>query len=659
MTVVGTRPQIIKAAVLERRLARMAPRPFENILIHTGQHYDAGMSECFFRELGLPQPRAELGVGSAPPADQLSDIMKALAPWIEREAPHAVLVVGDTNSTLAAALVAAHMDVPIVHVEAGERIFRRRRVPEETNRVATDHLAWLCLTASRQADLHLRREGMARRRVRFTGDLLYDLFRWATARNDTAKATLDTYGLAADGYLLATIHRPENTDDPRRLRGLLETLDRAELPVLLPVHPRVRAQLKTNPYKPRGRLMLADPVGYLDMVGLLARCRRCVSDSGGVIREAYFAGKPCVAPMETSWWTEISALGWSLEVGTDLERLARAIAEFDPPGSHRPDLFGDGDAAGKIIEATAQMIEEGSTDGPWSDPRGPATKTDVGSGSHSPGQATSAPRSRRAFALRAHGELLENIKGRGYRFACFEEAEGLLGGGERFVLMRHDIDMDLAGAWRMARLEADAGVRGTYFVMLRNSFYNPFSAEGTRLVTEILAMGHQLGLHFDCSAYDGLGASSLSEACQREARMLAEWFEDRFISQDSIRVVSFHRPSEWIVQGDLRLEPPLIHAYMRRFTQEMSYFSDSRGQWRHGHPLESKALADGRPLHILVHPIWYGDVPSDPVEALDRFVDHTLSRTRRDLAANCEVYHFVDKRDGDWEDDVCDNLGED
>ncbi len=283
ITVVGARPQFVKAAVISRHIRSLAgDSPFDEMLVHTGQHYDHLMSDVFFQQLEMTPPARNLEVGSTSAAQQLALMIERLDPIFREERPDAVLVYGDTNSTLAAAIVSTRHDIPLVHVEAGERIFRRRDVPEEVNRVLTDHAASLCLTATQRATSYLLREGMSPERVRFVGDPMYDLFMWARTNLERhAAASPKTLGVEPDGYHLATIHRAENTSSREALIPLLEALDRSSLPVLLPVHPRVRDLLRGWRWHPRRNLRLVEPLGYFDFLAALLSCRKVVTDSGG------------------------------------------------------------------------------------------------------------------------------------------------------------------------------------------------------------------------------------------------------------------------------------------------------------------------------------------------------------------------------------------
>lgn len=389
--IAGARPQFIKAAMLARRAADADIPRFELVLVHTGQHYDANMSELFIRELGLPQPQHRLGIGPASVPGQTAAILRRLELVLESEQPAAVVVLGDTTSTLASALCAVQLGFPLVHVEAGERVYRRRRMPEEINRVATDHLAHLCLTATRQAQHNLLAEGIAPARIEHAGDLHYDLFVYATTRADRPLPSPADFDLEEGGYILATIHRAENTDDPERLTALLRVLDDAPLPVLLPMHPRTRQRMSRRRFAPHRSLRIVEPLGYYELIGLLRGCRRCVTDSGGVIREAWFARRPSVVPMQGAYWPDIINAGWSLVVGHDLDRLTAAIADFEPTGEYVEGVFGDGDAAGRILRAIDAMLATGDNDTIWQPPSAPALPSEPTQAPERPPRAHGAP----------------------------------------------------------------------------------------------------------------------------------------------------------------------------------------------------------------------------------------------------------------------------
>jgi len=365
LTVVGARPQFVKAAVVSRRLRGMSSPPFEEVLVHTGQHYDSLLSDIFFKELELGAPRYHLGVGSHTAATQAGLILDRLDPILDQERPDGLLVYGDTVSTLAAALCAAYHDVPIVHMEAGERTYRRTMMPEEINRILTDHAARLCLTATAQARNHLLREGIFGDRVRFVGDPMYDLFKWAKTRRVGERAYPKLMGLPKGGYHLATIHRVENTADRRLTLSLLKTLDASSKPVVLPVHPRLRNLLKEWYWAPRNNLKLIEPLGYFDFLDLLMDCDKCITDSGGVTRESFFARKPSIIPVLNNPWTEIVESGWAIETGSDHRKLAELLETFRPPPRAPHDLFGNGDSALQIIEAVADVVERKPSERIW------------------------------------------------------------------------------------------------------------------------------------------------------------------------------------------------------------------------------------------------------------------------------------------------------
>lgn len=350
LSVVGARPQFIKAAVLSRALRQHWPE----VLVHTGQHYDELMSDVFFRELGLPAPDVNLGVGSASHAVQTARMLEGLEAVYERERPDLVLVYGDTNSTLSGALAAAKLRIPVAHVEAGFRTYERD-LPEEVNRVLTDHVASYLFCATESAVHALAREGITAG-VHFTGDLMYDSLLAALPHAQAMESeVLARYGPAREGegaaqaYYLATIHRAATTDDPAALRSVLQALGRLEQPVIFPVHPRTAAAMREHGLEPPANVRAVEPVGYFEMLVLEKNARAVLTDSGGVRREAYWLSVPCVTLRTESEWPETLATGWDVLAGTDPEQIV-AAARRDRPDTPPPPLFGDGRAAEKIVE---------------------------------------------------------------------------------------------------------------------------------------------------------------------------------------------------------------------------------------------------------------------------------------------------------------------
>ncbi len=621
LTVVGARPQFVKAAVVSRHLRILAGNaPFNEVLVHTGQHYDHLMSDVFFQQLEMTPAARNLEVGSSSPAQQLALMMERLDLVFREEQPDAVLVYGDTNSTLAAAIVSTRYDIPLVHVEAGERIFRRREVPEEVNRVLTDHAASLCLTSTQRATSYLLREGMSPERVRFVGDPMFDLFTWA--RTNLARLTVvspETLGVAPDGYHLATIHRAQNTSSREALIPLLEALDRSSLPVLLPVHPRVRDLLRKWRWQPRANLRLVEPLGYFDFLAALLSCRKVVTDSGGVTREAFFARRPCIVPMENSWWVEIAEAGWALETGSDTEALTEALESFTPPNEAPEGLFGDGHSADRIVREVNELLAgTAAHNAAW----------------HPHGTFEVLPQARATnFTHRNYRVFLQRFIDAGYEFAPFDKGAELLETGKPFVLLRHDVDLDLHRALRIAEIEADAGVHSTFFLLVRTDHYNLFSAESTDVVRRLLVLGHYLGLHFDVAAYpNATAAEDLAAACAQEVTLLQSWFERE------ITMVSYHRPSALVLTGDRALSHPLPHTYMHLNTRSIRYMSDSRGQWREGEPTLTDTFRERKPFHILTHPIWWNERPTTPYEALQQYVHDQRRALELSVARNSASY---------------------
>jgi UDP-GlcNAc3NAcA epimerase len=343
-TVVRARPQFIKAAVVSRAFALGG---VEELLIHTGQHYDIRLSDVFFSELGLGEPYYNLGVGSAAHGRQTGQMLVAIEDVLLRHQPDVALVYGDTNSTLAGALAAAKLGIPLAHVEAGMRS-GDRRMPEEINRILTDHAADLLLAATPTAVENLAAEGLTEG-VTLTGDVMYDL--WLAKRpafEGMKPGLLEDFGLREGGYVLATIHRPRNADDPVRLAAVLDALLDHSEPVFLPLHPRTRKNLEATGLLEKYAGMLHEPVGYLEMQALLAGARLAVTDSGGLQKEAYFHGTPCLTLMPQSEWVETVLAGWNRLV--EPEGLGAALEDFSPTGD-RPRVFGEGDAAERVAGA--------------------------------------------------------------------------------------------------------------------------------------------------------------------------------------------------------------------------------------------------------------------------------------------------------------------
>ena len=344
VTVVGARPQFIKIAAVSRKLRER----HQEILVHTGQHYDYEMSGAFFDGLDLPEPDVNLEVGSGSHATQTGAMLKGIEDVLLAESPDCLLVYGDTNSTLAGALAASKLSIPVVHVEAGLRSFNRS-MPEEINRVVADHLSNLLLCPSEAAIANLALEGISRN-VHLVGDVMLDALNWAIQRSSGAEeAFLSRFGLQKKHYLIATLHRSENTDDRAQLLRTVETLDSLEEPVLFPVHPRTRKIINEINFQPKCDLHLIEPVGYLAMIALAGSARLVLTDSGGLQKEAYWLGVPCLTLRNETEWVETVEAGWNVLVGTTPEKISRTVKSYVLPDS-RPLLYGNGTAAEKCVD---------------------------------------------------------------------------------------------------------------------------------------------------------------------------------------------------------------------------------------------------------------------------------------------------------------------
>ncbi|HTR39639.1 MAG TPA: UDP-N-acetylglucosamine 2-epimerase (non-hydrolyzing) [Bryobacteraceae bacterium] len=343
VTVVGARPQFIKAAAVSRELRK----GHLEVLVHTGQHYDYEMSGIFFDGLDIPPPEVNLGVGSGSHGAQTGSMLKGIEDVLLAERPDWLLIYGDTNSTLAGALAASKLSVPVAHIEAGLRSFNRN-MPEEINRVVADHLSNVLLCPSETALSNLASEGVSQN-VHLVGDVMLDVLNWARQRTaGKPLQLLDRLGLKKKSYLLATVHRSENTDDLSKLSRILSALNSLDEPVVFPVHPRTRKAITRVDCQLKSHVQLIDPLGYLDMVGLAESATLVLTDSGGLQKEAYWLGVPCLTLREETEWVETVEAGWNTLVGSNSEKIVQAVRSVVPAAS-RPSLYGDGCAAARCV----------------------------------------------------------------------------------------------------------------------------------------------------------------------------------------------------------------------------------------------------------------------------------------------------------------------
>jgi UDP-N-acetylglucosamine 2-epimerase (non-hydrolysing)/UDP-GlcNAc3NAcA epimerase len=351
LTVIGNRPQFVKAAAVSRLLRA----EHDELLVHTGQHHDDELSTIFVTELGIPRPERQLGIHGGTNTEQTARMLAVLGPLVAEERPDVVLVYGDTNSTLAGGLAAAQARVPVAHVEAGMRSFDRA-MPEELNRVLTDHLSDALLCPSPTAVANLEREHVAGR-IELVGDVMVDIALLFAPRARADDAPLRDAGVSPGEYALATAHRAGNVDDPARLRALVDLLLALPLAVVLPLHPRTRARLQDAGWlgelEAAEHVRLLPPLGYVAFTSLLSRARAVLTDSGGVQKEAYLAGVPCVTMRDTTEWVETVDVGWNVLV--DLDAAATLAALQRTPPAERPELYGDGQAGARVVAALAAL----------------------------------------------------------------------------------------------------------------------------------------------------------------------------------------------------------------------------------------------------------------------------------------------------------------
>jgi UDP-N-acetylglucosamine 2-epimerase (non-hydrolysing) len=358
LLVAGARPNFMKIAPLLRELRGRSS--FEALLVHTGQHYDAAMSEAFFRDLGIPEPDVNLGVGSGSHAVQTADVLRGIEPVLLEWRPDAVVVVGDVNSTIAAALAAVKLGIPVAHVEAGLRSFDRS-MPEEINRILTDAISTWLFTSEPSGDENLRREGIPAERIHFVGNVMIDTLR---AHLDRARqaAPLARLGLAAGHYGVLTLHRPSNVDDPERLIRLFSVLEEIhrEIPIVFPIHPRTRASIEARLGGAAPRLLLTDPLGYLEFLGLVASAKLVLTDSGGIQEETTALGVPCLTLRDTTERPSTITEGTNRLVGSEpaaIRAEARKILDGAASRGRVPARW-DGEVARRIVDVLERELTE-------------------------------------------------------------------------------------------------------------------------------------------------------------------------------------------------------------------------------------------------------------------------------------------------------------
>ncbi len=355
VTVVGARPQFIKAAPVSRALKK----PIQEIIVHTGQHYDENMSRIFFDELGLPRPKYDLEVGSGPHGHQTGLILERIEEVILKEKPQLVLVYGDTNSTLAGALAAVKLHIPIAHIEAGLRSYNQD-MPEEINRVLTDRCANLLFCPTETAVRNLKKEGIVEG-VYNTGDVMYDAALLFADAAEQKSDILNRYRLSPKSYYLCTVHRASNTDEKQNLQKIIKALIQLDEPVLFPVHPRARKFLGEygliHSISKSNNIVLTNPVSFLDMIQLEKNAKMILTDSGGVQKEAYFYRVPCVTLRNETEWVETVMDGWNSLAGTDVEKIIQAVRTFIPKES-KNNPYGNGNASQTINDFILKQLSK-------------------------------------------------------------------------------------------------------------------------------------------------------------------------------------------------------------------------------------------------------------------------------------------------------------
>ncbi len=362
VTIVGARPQFVKAAVLSRLIRSQDWNDkFQEVLIHTGQHYDHGMSDIFFEEMEIPKPDYNLNIGSGTHGKMTGEMLIKIEELLLKEQPDFVLVYGDTNSTLAGALAAAKLHIPLAHVEAGLRSFWKK-MPEEQNRICTDHLSDFLFCPTTTAISNLENEGVTKG-IFNVGDIMYDAYLYYSQKLGNNKKALfekikdsnNINYLKKDEYYLLTIHRAENTDDPEKLTNIVNALNAVEIPAIYPAHPRTRKQLQKFGLALKPHIHIIEPVGYFEMITLQAYCKFIVTDSGGLQKEAFFAKKPCVTLREQTEWVETVKSGWNHLVGTNQEKIINTLNNINSSEKEYLSYYGNGKAGVKMLRELSKI----------------------------------------------------------------------------------------------------------------------------------------------------------------------------------------------------------------------------------------------------------------------------------------------------------------
>ena len=349
LTVVGARPQFIKASVMSRLIKNDYKNRFEEVLLHTGQHYDRKMSEVFFEELQIRPPDINLNIGSGPHGAMTGKMLEGIELVALKEQPDGLLVYGDTNSTLAGALAASKLHIPVFHVEAGLRSYNKQ-MPEEQNRVLTDHLSSLLFCPTQRAEENLKQENISQG-VFLSGDIMLDASMFYSQLAFSNSLNIP------DEFVLITIHRAENTDSLNRLTNIISAINQADdLEFVLPLHPRTLKMIKKNNLSFKKHIHVIDPVGYLQMVYLESKCRYILTDSGGIQKEAFFFRKPCITMRDETEWVETVDSGWNTLVGADKTRIKNALRNVTTPREY-PKLYGDGHSGNNILEIMIRWMD--------------------------------------------------------------------------------------------------------------------------------------------------------------------------------------------------------------------------------------------------------------------------------------------------------------
>lgn len=616
--VVGNRPQYIKAAIFLNSLKK---KHIKYKLIDTNQHYDKNLSNNFFKELKIPKPVINLKIGSHLNSLAVSKIIEKLQINIKTK-PDGILVFGDTNSTLAASLYGALNYIPVFHSEGGERLYRRNQLPEEINRCTADSLSSLIFTSSLKAKNNLIMEGIHQKKIIFTGDVIFDLYK--KSKKIIIKKELfylKKYNLKKNKYIFCTIHREENTNKVK-FKDFFNTLKKTNKKFIISLHPRLKKILNKDYFKSKN-IKFIDPSGYLETQCLIKGASKIISDSGGITRESFFSKKFFIVLLKHTWWSEAANLGWSVNCKIDnLKKLKSLILLNNKPKYHDTSEFGNGRSSILIDKGINFYFKKTKQSEIWN-------------------KITSynliPENTERKFSYSYYQDVIKLFREKNYRFIFFDDKN--YNKNHNKIILRHDVNFDLNKALNLAKIEKSINIKSTYFFLLSNKNYNIFNHSNLKIIKKIESLGHKIGLHFDFDNYPNSTNDETLTFLKNEIKCI------NFLLNTKIKYLSIHRPSMFFLKNFKNKKKifGLVNTYYKGFTTgKFKYLSDSNGSWREGDPISffnnNKIKLS---YQILTHPFWWNKYPKNQFEILKDFLVDKENEIVNNSKNNCKFFKKI------------------